>query len=222
MIWITGDKHGLIDPFEDNPGYRKLKRDDTLIICGDFGFIWDNSPAEKRNLKWLSKRKFQIAFIEGCNDNYDLLKEYPLEEWNGGMVRRICENIVWMQRGEMFTIEGQKVLAFGGGFTLNKDEDLKGKSWWPQEAPNNGEIDKSIESIKKAKGNFDLIVSHEAPYSIRTCFDVDPAEYDIIHDVLEEIRTHTNFRKWFFGKHHVDKIIPPSYYAVFDDMILFE
>ena len=39
MIYITGDIHGDFSRFK-SPLLRKLKKNDALIVCGDFGFIW--------------------------------------------------------------------------------------------------------------------------------------------------------------------------------------
>ena len=50
MVYITGDVHGDLDFFKD-ARLKKLTEDDTLIICGDFGFLWDGSEKEKKALK---------------------------------------------------------------------------------------------------------------------------------------------------------------------------
>ena len=114
MIWITGDKHGQLDPFLENPTYKKIKKNDTLIICGDFGFLWDRSKQELKNLKWLSKRRYNIAFVDGCHDNQTIMSEYPTEFWNGGKVRRVSKNIFYLMRGEIYDINGARVLALAG------------------------------------------------------------------------------------------------------------
>ena len=93
MIYVTGDMHGQKDRFADKQ-MKKLKKGDTLLICGDFGFIWDGSQAENKALDWLAKRRFQIAFVDGKHENFDLLKEYPEEKWHGGKIHRIRDNIV--------------------------------------------------------------------------------------------------------------------------------
>ena len=49
MIYITGDTHGDLSRF-DNPLVKKLKSGDNLIICGDFGFIWEGNEKEYRIL----------------------------------------------------------------------------------------------------------------------------------------------------------------------------
>ena len=49
MIYITGDTHGDISFFR-NPKLNKLTEKDYLIVCGDFGFIWDpKNENEKKN-----------------------------------------------------------------------------------------------------------------------------------------------------------------------------
>ena len=45
MIYVTGDTHGDLSRFETG-GARRLKKNDTVIVCGDFGFLWDGSPKE--------------------------------------------------------------------------------------------------------------------------------------------------------------------------------
>ena len=50
MIYITGDTHGDISCFK-NPKLNKLGEKDILIVCGDFGFIWNpHDKNEKKNL----------------------------------------------------------------------------------------------------------------------------------------------------------------------------
>lgn len=218
MIWLTGDKHGQIEAFETNSQYKKLSKKDTLIICGDFGFVWDGGKQERRNLKWLAKRKFNIAFVDGWHENFDLLTDYPVEDWNGGKVRRLAPNLVWMLRGESYELEGKKVLAFGGGSCDNQSYDAE-PPWRSKALPTEEQVDNVIAHIRQASGSFDLIVSHEPPRSIKSCLDDAPGEFHSIHDILEQVRTHTTFSQWFFGRYHIDKPIPPNYYAVFNRVV---
>lgn len=51
MIFITGDTHIPIDISKLNvtnfPIQKELSKEDYLIVCGDFGLIWDKSNEEK-------------------------------------------------------------------------------------------------------------------------------------------------------------------------------
>ena len=82
-IYCTGDIHGDLERFEEKK-IKRLKKNDILLVCGDFGFIWKGNKKEKRILKRLGKKKYQILFVEGCHENYDLLYSYPLEDFMGG------------------------------------------------------------------------------------------------------------------------------------------
>ncbi len=56
MVYVTGDMHGDFERFK-LPAMKKLKKGDTLIICGDFGFLWDGSKEEEKILEKLSEKK---------------------------------------------------------------------------------------------------------------------------------------------------------------------
>ena len=94
---------------------KKLDKGDTLIVCGDFGFVWDGSPKEKKLLDYLGSRKYTVAFVDGTHENYDLLKKYRMTVWNGGRVHRISGNLFHLMRGQIYTIEGLRIFTFGGG-----------------------------------------------------------------------------------------------------------
>ena len=55
MIYVTGDLHG--DPARlSDRALRRLKKGDFLLVCGDFGFVWDGSPAEMKLRRKLGKK----------------------------------------------------------------------------------------------------------------------------------------------------------------------
>ena len=88
MIYITGDIHGEPERLKAD-AVRRLKKSDTLIVCGDFGFIWDGSEKEQSLLKKIGRMKPQILFVPGCHDNYDLLAKYPEVDFCGGKAKML-------------------------------------------------------------------------------------------------------------------------------------
>ena len=54
MIYVTGDTHGGIDVKKllDPQLEKKIGKDDYLIICGDFGFIWNPSGESAKERNW--------------------------------------------------------------------------------------------------------------------------------------------------------------------------
>ncbi|WP_260504042.1 hypothetical protein [Paenibacillus illinoisensis] len=72
-----------------------MTKDDYVIIVGDFGLIWDGSNEDRYWLKWLDKTKsFTTLFLDGNHENFDLLEQYPVENWNGGKVHRINKSVI--------------------------------------------------------------------------------------------------------------------------------
>ena len=54
MIYVTGDTHGEYGRILEFD--KKLKKDDAIIVCGDFGFIFHNDEKEKQVLNEIEKR----------------------------------------------------------------------------------------------------------------------------------------------------------------------
>ena len=105
MVYITGDMHGDESRLYDSQ-WRKLKAGDILIVCGDFGFVWKNTPLEKSILKYLGSRKFTVCFLDGAHENFDLLESYRQTVWKGGRVHRISGNLFHLMRGEVLDSHG--------------------------------------------------------------------------------------------------------------------
>ena len=97
MIYITGDTHGEFERFGSN--CFDAAKGDYVIICGDFGNLWDNSNSEKYWRKWLREKAFTVLFIDGNHENFDMLSAYPVTEWNGGKAHKIADNIIHLMRG---------------------------------------------------------------------------------------------------------------------------
>lgn len=217
MIYITGDMHGDYKRFKSRQ-LKKLKAGDTLIVCGDFGFIWNNSRRERSLLKKLGSMKFNIAFIDGCHENYDLLRKYKVSQWNGGKVQKIYGNLIHLMRGQVYVIEGKKIFTFGGGHSQDFDF-RRSEGWWVEEQPTHEEIIESIQNLGRYDNNVDFIITHEPPASLKDCLGVDVFQRLEIHAFFEDIIKACRFEKWFFGKCHLDKHIPIKFYAVFDDIL---
>ena len=69
MVYLTGDTHGDIDRFKHGK-LRWLGKRDTVVVLGDFGFVWDGSKEEQKKLDWLRKRPYTLLFLDGSHENY--------------------------------------------------------------------------------------------------------------------------------------------------------
>ena len=91
MVYITGDMHGELERLYDK-NFRKLKSGDVLIVCGDFGYIFNGGKTEREVIDYLSTRRFVTAFVDGTHDNLEKIGRSRVTYWHGGMVHRIKGN----------------------------------------------------------------------------------------------------------------------------------
>ena len=236
-IYITGDTHADFRRFgsqffEDEECY--------IIVCGDFGGIWNNSKTEKYWLDWLENKKFTLLFADGNHENFDLLNAFPVTEWNGGKVHIIRKNIIHLMRGQVFTIEGIRFFTFGGGQShdiqagiLNRSDpyfaDKKKKldreralyridheTWWKEELPSEEEMAEGLSNLEKVDNRVDAVISHSAPSSIVDIFSRGLYEHDILTDYLEKIKERISFNAWFFGHYHESLKIGRKYVMLYE------
>ena len=114
MIYVTGDCHGEFIRFNKKyfPEQKEMSKEDFVIICGDFGGVWNKdyeSKYETVQLDWLESQSFTTLFVSGNHENYDRLDAYPVEEWKGGKIQRIRPSIIHLMRGQVYTIDGKRL-----------------------------------------------------------------------------------------------------------------
>lgn len=221
MIYITGDTHGDRERLS-KWNLRKLKEGDTLIICGDFGFMWDNSRLEQYFLHSLGKRKYNICFIDGTHENFNLINDYEISQWNGGKVHKIYGNLYHLLRGQVFEIEGKKVFTMGGGESADIDIRKDVNAWSKDEIPTQEELLEGAENLEIAGYDIDIIVTHEPPFKVKDFINLNEntmLSVTALNAYFEELSGNCNYKKWFFGSLHIDKYISSTYRAVYKDIL---
>ena len=225
MVYITGDTHGDYRRFND-PRLRSLRREDILIVCGDFGFIWDGSRAEERTLRRLSKKKFTICFLDGTHENFDLLDRYPVEMWNGGKVHVISEGIYHLMRGQVFTLDGLTYFTMGGGESPDYEIRVEHNTWSKAEIPSKQELLDAAHVVDRTGGNIDIILTHEPPLKIKAFLQLKDNKEAVrvtgLNTFFDELASFCKFKRWFFGALHEDKFISSSHIAVFHNIVSAE
>ena len=211
MIYITGDMHG--DPEALNE--RKLgglKKGDKLIVTGDFGFVWDGSKEEQKRLEKLKKRKYDILFVEGAHENFELLHGYPEADLYLGKAYKLARNIYCLKRGEVYYIDGKTVLALGGGRPPYDDSTDETPAM-----PTDKELQYAVDNMNRLNRKVDLIITHEAPASVKRLVDREAVVNDLnlfLDTMLHNIRCD----KWFFGSLHQDRQVTDRLICVFEEV----
>lgn len=216
MIYITGDIHGEYSRFE-NKKLKKLSENDCLIVCGDFGFVWDNSEKEKHLLKKISDKRFKTLFVDGTHENFSLLNSYPVSRLYGGRVQQIEKNIYHLMRGEIYTIEGKTFFTFGGGESQDKDLRRENGTWWKEEQPTMEEMSYAVENLDTVERKVDYIITHQPSMTDMALVDrrcsVNP-----IATFFDELSRNISYKKWYFGSVHKNKKIPKAQ-CLFTDIV---
>lgn len=192
-IFITGDTHGYFTRFKKEIFYEQseLTKKDYVIICGDFGGVWDGSANEQYWLNWLEQKPFTTLFVSGNHENFDLLTKYPAENWRGGKARRVRPSVIHLMRGQIYNLQGKTFFTMGGarshdisGGILEPDDPqfkkkrreldrrealyrINRRSWWKEETPSEEEYQIARENLSKVDWTVDYIVSHCCPTSVQ-------------------------------------------------------
>ena len=205
MIYVTGDLCG--DTKRIKSAIKHLKKQDTLIVCGEFGLFGTAKKREQRFIKKTGRKAHNILFVgdeksELCNGNNPTT-------WNGGKTHIISGNIRQLLQGEVFAIEGKRFFIFGGADKPNQNQVQ------PRKMQKFRETVKKLESIDS---KVDFIITYDAP-SLLLGKVAAKAQAGYTNMFLSSVADHCNFAMWFFGKYHIDKRISINYRAIFKDII---
>ena len=248
MIYITGDCHGNFERFNVSvfPEQNDMTKEDYVIICGDFGGVWnkdEESKMETMVLDWLDCKSFTTLFVDGNHENFDRLYEYPVEEWNGGKIHRIRPSVIHLMRGQVYELEGKKNFTFGGAsshdidggileldapdYRKKKKELDKGwkpyrinhLSWWKEELPSEKEMDEGRKNLQRYDNKVDFIITHCASSSTTALISHGIYKSDLLTSYLEEIRRSVKFKKWFFGHYHDNRNVNTEEILLWEQII---
>lgn len=223
MIYVTGDTHADIDikklSVKNFPMQKSLTKKDYLIVCGDLGLIWDGSTREIWWKKWLAGKNFTTLWIDGNHENFDILRKFSLQDKFGGKVREIAPNIYHLERGQVLTIDGQRFFVMGGARSHDKEYRTEHISWWKDEMPSMEEMERGINALDNNGWSVDYVLTHCAPRSIQTMI-ADWYENDPLVSYLERIMVDLQFKRWYFGHYHIDKIMNDQFIALYNKVML--
>ncbi len=222
MIYITGDTHIPVDiqklSSKHFPQQKEMTKNDYVIICGDFGGVWDGSNEEKYWIKWLKNKNFTTLFIDGNHENFDMLYSLPIVEFCGGSAHKVDSGIYHLMRGEVYTIDTKKIFVFGGADSHDKEYRTEGKNWWREEMPTEQEYNNAVNNLEKNNFNVDYVITHSAPTSVQNI--ISPTyENNKLTDFFESIKNQLSCKKWFFGHYHKDIVLDDKFEGMFNRTI---
>lgn len=244
MIFVTGDTHSDFKRFGTKhfPEQKSMNRSDYVIICGDFGGVWDDSPEERHWLDWLENKPFTTLFVDGNHENFDQLNALPVQEWHGGKVHEVRPHILHLMRGQVFTIDGHTFFTMGGAAShdiqggildpaspsfqkeyarkrrARQTFRVKGVSWWEQELPSKEEYAEAVRNLERVGYAADYIMTHCAPTGIQQTLNPDLVP-DSLTDFLESLHAKADYHSWFFGHYHDNRAVDERHILLWEQIV---
>jgi len=235
--FVTGDTHGKTDIQNINKWYNKthqtMTKADNLFILGDWGAIW-YYPSDRHKykkdvelqVKW-TKKKYQTIVILGNHENYTMVNKLPIIEKWGGKVRVLKPKnpytntdygeIYILERGEIYTINGEKILALGGAKSQDAVFRTLGEDYWKEELWSEKEKENCLLNLENNNWKVDFVFAHTCPdfvgnyilqYELKN--DNNTYRYEakskdplsVFYTTL--IKQGLTFKEWHFGHWHDD------------------
>lgn len=216
-VYVIGDIHGEIARLLNTCEKLKLKENDYIIVCGDFGLLFQEKWF-KLHLETLKQIKCTVLWVDGNHENHDWIDRLEITTWNGGKVHKITNNCIHLMRGQIYNINGKKYFTMGGGDSVDKELRVPGISWWEREMPSWQEYNEALDNLASHENEVDYIITHVAPdnilYRINSTF-----EPDALTHFLYEIEKNIKFKHWYFGHYHENKEMDSKHTILFDEVI---
>ena len=210
MIYITGDTHRDFSRLKS----LSFNKNDMLIVLGDAGINYLLNEEDRKVKEVLNSLGIKLFCIRGNHEerpeNIGSYKE--VEKFDGKVfMEDEYPNLIFAKDGEIYNIDGTKVLVIGGAYSVDKEMRIKyGYGWFEDEQLSWDEMDKIL---KKVKGkSFDVVMSHTCPYKYepREVFisglDEEKVDRSMEH-FLDKVEESVQYDKWYCGHFHTEKEI---------------
>jgi len=216
MIYITGDKHGNYNDVFNFCNKYKTAKNDILIVLGDAGI---NYYLDKRDYV-LKNSLLQLPITLFCiHGNHEErpqnISSYKCKTFHKGTVyyEEDYPNILFARDGEIYEFNGLKTLVIGGAYSVDKYYRLSlGYNWYPSEQPDDKIKLRVKNKLKNYNNSVDVVLTHTCPFKYMPhevfLSGIDQKQVDnSTEKYLDEIETNLNYKRWYAGHYHTDKIV---------------
>lgn len=227
--YITGDTHGDFKSIlKFCQRMNTTKDNDVMIVLGDAGVNYhvasiSNKPYHYEDTiqntyykKSFEKIPITFFIVQGNHEAPAwYCKDYKEKIWNGGIVyyQEAYPTLLFAKSGEIYDIHGQKVLAIGGAYSVDKFYRLHNNlRWFPEEQPDQDIKERCEKMLESITWKVDIVLSHTCPHKytpIETFLPhISQAEVDKSTEKwLDSIEDKLKYKKWYCGHYHIEKDI---------------
>ena len=244
MIYITSDTHGDFKKLGPDawPEGAGLTKDDHVIVLGDFGLNLEEPDGDFEYWrKWMCDLPFTTLWIDGNHDNWDWLDSLETVDWHGGKAKLCSDDgsIVYLQRGEVYDIDGESFLAFGGtycggcatGMHDCPHEKNMLPAWHDRAVPTEEDFERACANLAARDWHVDYVLAHGVPTHVQQmlmgCWmqlDSSGAHHDFLRasmvpnvttEMTERLASKLDFKIWYSGHYHFDAVFDERYALVY-------
>ena len=220
-IFVCGDTHRENDiaklQTQNFTIQKDLTKDDVLIVAGDWGGIWYYDSRNDNLLEWWESRNFTTLVVDGNHENHNVIKELEIVERFGGKVRKVSESVFIAERGEIYTINGKKILTLGGADSIDKHLRLKDFDWWEQESITQKDFNNALDNLERYNYDVDYFITHTGGSEVVKFlgFNAFPSD-KYIDFILNSLPPRT---RHYCAHYHVDMIVNLRSKILYDTII---
>jgi predicted phosphodiesterase len=203
--YVVGDVHGDVSFASKVMKAANANGVHHIFQVGDFG-VWDHHPdglyfldkvnenAELRDVYWW--------VVLGNHENYDSIERYQAES-QGSMIHLRDRIRVLGNKSGMVELDGLKIAACGGAYSIDKARRTPGSSWWPQEMTTYGDVER-LRNLVDIHGQPDILLTHDAPSSLPGWpgFMKDDPASNANRQMMDAVWDITRPKYWFHGHYH--------------------
>ncbi len=215
MIYFLSDPHGDLSFTALDNYLENAKAEDLLIILGDICLEFEQTKKNKAFTERFLNIDKKIAFLDGNHENFEYINSFPEEEWNGGRVHRLTDNIVHLMRGEIYEIEGNTFFTFGGCKSSAKWKEIG--LWFDGEEGTEAEFENAYRNLSKYNNKIDYILTHK-----RERREYKEGVSEPLYNLCMFIEEKVDYKRWYSGHWHVNLSDDPKRIAVYDRLVALE
>ena len=220
-IHMTGDTHGVFERIEKWCREHACTKDDLMVIMGDAGINFLGYYHDREKKAFLQSLPITFLCIHGNHEmRPESLDYYELTDWQNGKVwvEKDYPNILFAKDGEVYDLNGLKVLVVGGAYSVDKYYRIIYRMPWFEDEQPSEKIKKEVEdALEKHHWKVDVVLSHTTPlkYEPREVFlpGLDQSTVDkSTENWLDFIEDRLDYQHWYCGHYHTVKEIDKMHF----------
>ncbi len=212
MIHLISDLHGGKDIGQFKEYVSTASFDDLLIILGDTELNFQDTEENRCFTEYFLSTNKPIAIVDGNHENHPYIRSFPRDTMYGGPVYRLSDSIVYLKRGNVYTIEGKTFFVMGGCKSSAKWFDMG--LVYDFEDPSAEEIAFGIKNLNRHNNKVDYILTHKYKSG-----EGELATKNSLQYLTNYIDENVSFTHWYSGHWHKTVKLDGLHTVIYNEIV---